>query len=851
MNNILNKPPAISEDTLQYTIYPPQGSSDRASVTAIAVAIQSFVDYVLQGFVWHRDPFELKVVQNLESKEWMLEGHMRVGDSVDDEWCTVYLLREMSAKWDLVISVRDSDGEFLLIEAADYLPSWVSPSNSENRVWIYKSHIHLIDLSHISPPSNKKTHRRLPGSKESDGEDAISLDAEGFLSIQDGLRLVRDSSTYTAAPAEVERAIWERLSGYPTALKQHIHVTKADLPLDVARALSSDPSLVQKAVETFYTRDALQLRAARKMSRFPPQPSVLRTVKMTRTAYAQLVGQKFYPPKIFGQWHENEGSNEWRWRDVGMKIACGFEMLFQESKNRSDASQTTIEGIHSVRDAQKDALRRHPDYAKYIQSLVFAGYFQGELEGSQLWTSLEDKAAQIFLQTRRQDDTSRASFASLVTTALLQAGTEAVQPSRDTEDPDEWLNIDSQSFDDMLEKKMGAPKTDVPINPDAMDVDLSEGELAKERKAEIEQASKLHDLAKKVETFLEGKGGIEGAEFEDEQSSGDEMDEFSDEKFSDDDSDDPDDDDDQDDGAAKLARREAMDKLVPGIDPSEYGKMPISFRNNSQRVAPTTVSTDTIGGAEDDGQVQQKPVRAPILMRDRYEGVDSDDETDEEDEIDEEEEEDQPQVVGEIEVDMEEEEDEFLEFSRQALGISDEQWTEIISERKNRGAFVPSHIKTESHSAGKAPNSSATEANTSEQRLREPQPGPRPNANPNLDSFEAVMQAMDAELARSRSQKSQGVPNSVPSADKGKGKANATTADDDADIETVMDAELQAALEQGEEDKDIDLDAEGGMDYNLIKNFLESFKSQGGLSGPVSSLAGRLQPGWSLPRDES
>lgn len=47
---------------------------------------------------------------------------------------------------------------------------------------------------------------------------------------------------------------------YPTALKQHIHVTKADLPLDVARALSSDPSLVQKAVETFYTRDALQLR---------------------------------------------------------------------------------------------------------------------------------------------------------------------------------------------------------------------------------------------------------------------------------------------------------------------------------------------------------------------------------------------------------------------------------------------------------------------------------------------------------------------------------------------------------------------------------------------------------------
>jgi hypothetical protein len=31
-------------------------------------------------------------------------------------------------------SVRDSDGEFLLIEAADSLPSWVTPSVVENRV---------------------------------------------------------------------------------------------------------------------------------------------------------------------------------------------------------------------------------------------------------------------------------------------------------------------------------------------------------------------------------------------------------------------------------------------------------------------------------------------------------------------------------------------------------------------------------------------------------------------------------------------------------------------------------------------------------------------------------------------
>lgn len=56
------------------------------------------------------------------------------------------------------------------------------------------------------------------------------------------------------------------------------------------------------------------------MSRFPPESSVLTSVKMTRTAYAQLVGQKFYPPKIFGRWNEKEGTPERRWREVGMKL---------------------------------------------------------------------------------------------------------------------------------------------------------------------------------------------------------------------------------------------------------------------------------------------------------------------------------------------------------------------------------------------------------------------------------------------------------------------------------------------------------------------------------------------------
>ena len=151
--DIFNRPPAISEDTLQYTLYPPPDMIDKASVTTFAACIQELVESLTHGLIWHRDAFELKIVSDPDKDGWMLEGRMRVGDCVDDEWCVVWLLREVSSKWDVVIrsvastasdvsvrtnlytrSVFDSDGEFLLIEAADALPSWVKPSNTENRV---------------------------------------------------------------------------------------------------------------------------------------------------------------------------------------------------------------------------------------------------------------------------------------------------------------------------------------------------------------------------------------------------------------------------------------------------------------------------------------------------------------------------------------------------------------------------------------------------------------------------------------------------------------------------------------------------------------------------------------------
>ena len=78
-----------------------------------------------------------------------LQGRTNFGDSVEDEWLIVYLLRELSKQFPQIwLRIVDSDGEFLLVEAADALPTWLNPEVAENRVSIVVLVEHLWDYAH-------------------------------------------------------------------------------------------------------------------------------------------------------------------------------------------------------------------------------------------------------------------------------------------------------------------------------------------------------------------------------------------------------------------------------------------------------------------------------------------------------------------------------------------------------------------------------------------------------------------------------------------------------------------------------------------------------------------------------
>jgi hypothetical protein len=98
--------PTIAEDTLHYSLHLPAHLEPSSTALLITEHVHSLLP---SPWLWNKDAWELKIAPESPRRVQkgiggQLEGRMRVGDAVDDEWLVVWLLREVSRKWkDIVI----------------------------------------------------------------------------------------------------------------------------------------------------------------------------------------------------------------------------------------------------------------------------------------------------------------------------------------------------------------------------------------------------------------------------------------------------------------------------------------------------------------------------------------------------------------------------------------------------------------------------------------------------------------------------------------------------------------------------------------------------------------------------
>ncbi|NXI99691.1 ECD protein, partial [Psophia crepitans] len=385
---------------------------------------------LLAAYIWQRQPFRLRYVPPRGETPAHIGGTTLFGDNVEDEWFIVYLIREITREFPgLAARIEDNDGEFLLIEAADFLPQWLNPENSENRVFFYKGELHIIPLS--------ETH-----------EQECDLSAASP-TVSQALALLSTRSEEFLAAEPIRTAVYKRISGYPEKIQASFHRAHCYLPARIVAVLRQRPSLVAAAVQAFYLRDPVDLRACRSFQTFPPDERVMTVVTFTKCLYAQLVQQKFVPDRRSGYTLPLPSHPQYKAYELGMKLAHGFEILCSKcSKVSTDSKRNALSG---------------PLWERFLRSLKEKNYFKGEMEGSAKYLELLHMAEDYFEQSVTKPESSVEMSPGDEILTLLQTTTidleefEREAACLPPEDDDSWLDITPDDLDQMLKEARNEP----------------------------------------------------------------------------------------------------------------------------------------------------------------------------------------------------------------------------------------------------------------------------------------------------------------------------------------------------------------------------------------------------------
>ncbi|KAI8897892.1 SGT1 protein-domain-containing protein [Globomyces pollinis-pini] len=436
-------------DTVSIHIY----STNGPLLEEHASQFNNFCSSLYPAYIWNQEPFHLQHQSN------HVYGKIVIGDSLMDEWFIVYLLRELSLWLDhlviryiyrrLMISVNDSDGEFLLIEAAEYLPSDLNPSDSDFRVYIHQGQLHLIPLSF----------------KDLTREKSIEL-------IQ--------SDTITIASNEIQNAAFTNIQQFPTKLAENIHRAQVIVPHIVAHLLYHCPNLIAPTIKAFAERDAISMKPCSTMKICRPDTNVTCTVEFTKLLYAKLSNISCIPPPPFKL--PKSTHRDYKPSYLGMKLACGFEILLNQVQ------------------LSKNDYTKSDGYRNYFNRLEKLGYFKGEIEGSKLYKQLKNIATLQYLAMQHDQDDSESFLHNEINRLMNMDLVDVSRLCIDESDNDEWMTMNPNDVDQLLSSKNVVLED---LENDLSDLDEDQ----------LEDLENLKGMLNGFHSFVDKESDVKGALF--------------------------------------------------------------------------------------------------------------------------------------------------------------------------------------------------------------------------------------------------------------------------------------------------------------------------------------------------
>ncbi|KAI0012402.1 SGT1-domain-containing protein [Xylariaceae sp. FL0662B] len=510
-NGFTGFPRRLPDNCVEYMLFIIDSQIDEARTLLsrlenVRKAAVQLCDDLAKGYIWQRDSFQLQVQRDQDLV--YLHGTTDYGDSVEDEWLIAYLLRELTRSFPtLWVRIFDSDGEFLLVEAANVLPRWLSPEIDNNRAWIQDGKLWILPLA---ASSGVKCPLSLA--------EAVSY-----------LKLSRENLVHSTL---VEAEAFYRLEKYPAQITDSIHHSPVTVPRKLAHILHERPATISPAIEAFYLRDPTTMKHLTSLSektRFPPKDLVTVSIKVTKVLFAQLRSQRFSPPPIWSsifEAAENETSSaeEAHKRltqlEMGMKVASGFEMLatnadkkdnrlarefailLEDVEEDGDQALPTNEDIETWQDVHRE------DDESWL-NINFED-FENELQGKRgprprTQNGFGDPSVQTDLQkivsrfeAFLNDDTAGPEGAKMEDMDEDDDLSDEDDDVSDEEDKD--VSFDEEQFSRMMREMMGLPDTEATslknaAKPETVSSDDSEdeeiGQLATQMEAELKEHGAL------------------------------------------------------------------------------------------------------------------------------------------------------------------------------------------------------------------------------------------------------------------------------------------------------------------------------------------------------------------------
>ena len=425
---------ATVEDTVEYHLF--LISDELRDPEKHREILQNYIEKIMTQFapmlvpyIWQNQPFNLKYKPGKGGVPAHMFGMTKFGDNIEDEWFIVYIVKQITKEFpELVARIEDNDGEFLLIEAADFLPKWLDPDNSANRVFF-----HHGELCIIPAPKHPGEISWLPTAPPT---------------MLQALNIISTHPEKILASESIRAAVNKRIKGYPEKIKASLHQVHCFLPAGIVAVLKQRPRLVAAGVQAFYLRDPIDLRACRIFKTFLPETRVMTSVTFTKCLYAQLVQQRFVPDRRSGYKLPPPSHPQYRAHELGMKLAHGFEILCSKCSPHFS-------------DSKKSLVTTSPLWAGFLESLKKNDYFKGLIEGSAQYQERLEMAKNYFQLSINQPESSLAvSPGEEILTLLHTVSYDMEELKKEAanlppEDDDQWLDLSPDQLDQLLQEAAG------------------------------------------------------------------------------------------------------------------------------------------------------------------------------------------------------------------------------------------------------------------------------------------------------------------------------------------------------------------------------------------------------------